>query len=198
MEPLVAVALALALGFVLGAGFGTLRALRSMARYRGQSASIARFLPDTRPNRSAADALAGRVRILMGGVMYELPVLPRGASRAWLAELDAKWGALPGMLQATEDNVDEAVRLLGEHTDAMLDALLAYDQTAILPPRADLDAACTDAEILQATVECWLAANPLAASIVAAMGSETPGTSPEPPSSVPTLTAGVPSTSSGS
>ena len=198
MDPLFAVVLALALGFVLGAGFGANRALRSLRRYRGHSATMARFLPAALPHRTAADALAGRVRLLLGSTEYELPVLSRGASRKWLAEMDAKWGALPGMLEATSDNVDEAVRVLREHTDQMLDALLAYDQSGVLPPRSELDDATTDAEILQATVECWLAANPLAASIVGAMESGTDGTSPVPQSSVPTPTAGVPTTSMGS
>ena len=131
MDPLFAVVLALALGFVLGAGFGAVRAFRALGRYRGQAATMARFLPAAIPHRTAADALAGRVRVLLGGVEYTLPVLSRGASRKWLAELDAKWGALPGMLEATADNVDEAVRVLREHTDTMLAALIRSEERRV-------------------------------------------------------------------
>jgi hypothetical protein len=193
---MIAVALALVLGFILGVGAGATRAMAIARATRGSSASMARFLPDAMPHRTVADVLAGRVRVKLGGTEYPIPVLARGASRRWLAELDAKWGALPAMLERAGDDVDAGVRLLVQHTDLMLDALLAYDQSGILPPRAELDAGSTDAEILQAIVECWLAANPLAASIVGAMENETNGTLPGLPSSVPTPTAGVPPISS--
>jgi hypothetical protein len=196
MDNLVMAALALALGFVLGASLGARRALAAIERYRGSSATIARFLPSAMPHRTAQDALAGRVRVLLGGTEYAIPVLSRAASREWLKALDAKWGALPGILEAAGDDVDQSVAMLLQHTDAMLDSLLAYDKSGVLPPRDQLDAVCTDAEILQATVECWLAANPLAASIVGAMERETAGTSLGLQSSVPTPTAGVPPISS--
>jgi hypothetical protein len=198
MDNIVVAALALALGLVLGAGLGARRTLLMLERYRGSSASIARFLPSAMPHRTAQDALAGRVRVLLAGTEHAIPVLTRAASREWLRELDAKWGALPGILEAAGDDVDRSVAMLLQHTDAMLDSLIAYDRSGVLPPRDELDSDATDAEILQATVECWLAANPLAASIVGAMENETNGTSPVPPSSALTHTAGVPTTSSTS
>ncbi len=185
-------------GFLLGAGLGQLRAARRQAARRaaaGAASGLARFLPAAAPTRSAADILAGRIRILLGGALYELPVLPRAASRRWLEALDERWAQLPGLLDAAGNDTPAILRLLVAQTDAMYEALYEYDQSGALPERAVLEEVATDAEVLRAVMEVWLAANPLAATL-ADVGAATDGTSPELPSSPPSPTAGVPMTSS--
>ena len=197
MTELIVAALALALGFVLGAGLGARRAILAYRRNRGASESLVRFLPDAMPHRTAGDVLAGRVRLLFGGTEYALPVPSMKASDAWLAELDAQWASLPGALKIAGDDVDAAVNLLQAHTNDMLDAVIAFDRMGVLPSRDELRETATYAEILHAVTECWLAANPLAASIVGAIETETSGTSPVLPSMSPAPTAGAPTSPSG-
>lgn len=91
------VVLALALGLTLGVGLGAAYATRIAAIRRaalGTHTQLARIWPETMPDRSAADMLAGLIRIHLGGETYELPVLPRGASRRWLQSLDQRFADL--------------------------------------------------------------------------------------------------------
>jgi len=181
-------------GLVIGLGLGALRILRIMRARQaafGAAAGLARFLPAATPTRSAEDILAGRVRVLLGGVVYELPVLARGASRAWRERLDERFARLGSLLEAAADDASQVLTLLLAETDAMLDMLVAYDQTGVLPDRDALDAIASDAEILRSVIEVWRAANPLAATLLDEP-TETPtsGTSSEPPSGRRRRTAG--------
>lgn len=195
MTELVLVALALALGFLAGLGVGAMRALRLAARQRavlGASAGIARLWPETMPERSAADILAGRIRVALGGVAYDLPVLPRGASRRWLESLDTSYAALGAALDEAGDDTPRILTLLASHQDAMLGMLYTYDETGALPERALVEEYATDAEILRAVIEVWRAANPLAATLAeTTSASGTNGSSPESPSTPPSPTDGT-------
>lgn len=188
-----AVALALVLGFMLGLGVGALRAFRIAAVRRSQagtSAALARIWPDTIPTRSASDILAGRIVVVLGGTAYELPVLPRRRSREWLADLDAQWAGLASALEASD--VPGILALLSAETDRLYSALFSYAPT-ILPDPGDIDDYATDAEVLRAVLEVWAALHPLAVTLASAAAdvTTTAGTPSVPPSSQPSPTAGL-------
>jgi hypothetical protein len=197
MDVLVA-ALALALGFVLGTGVGAGRAYRLAVARRAAAGSIAGFArlwPETMPERSAADILAGRIHVVLGNVPYDLPVLARGASRQWLESLDTQYQALGAALDEAGNDTPQILALLASQQAALLDMLLSYDETGVLPERAHLDEYATDAEILRAVIEVWRAANPLAATLAGTTDEGTSGIEPEPSSTPPTPTAGALTTS---
>lgn len=192
----VTVLLALGLGLLLGAWAGATYGLRLANRRRaalGAHAQLARLWPTELPGRSATDILAGVIRVVLGGRTYELPVLPRAASRRWLESLDARFATLATDLEtAGNDTPAIMVRLVAE-ADGLYAMLLAYDGAGagVLPSREDIDETATDTEILRAVLEVWRAVHPLAAT-VAQMSDEspTPTPSPTPPTSRPRRTAG--------
>jgi hypothetical protein len=193
IDPL-AILLALGLGLLVGAWAGSSYGLRLADRRRraiGAHAQLARLWPEELPARSATDVLAGVVRVSLGGRVFEIPVLPRGASRRWLESLDARFASLANDLeQAGSDTPAIMVRLVAE-ADGLYEMLLAYDRAgaSVLPDRADIDEVATDTEILRAVLEVWRAVNPLAAT-VAQMSDETPTVSLSPPSTPRRRTAG--------
>lgn len=198
MDLVIVAGLALALGFVLGLLAGARRAFNLIASgrsLRSTSARIARLMPETVPTRTAADILAGRVQVVLGGTTHALPVLARGPSRRWLEQLDARFATLAGGLSEAGNDTPAILQLLVGEQDALYDMLLSYDQSGVLPPRAEIEETATDAQILHAVLEVWRAAHPLVASAVAGAASPTSGPWPEPSSSPPPPTAGASLTS---
>lgn len=187
--------LALALGFLAGLSVGALRARRQRRATTGASVGFARLWPDKLPSRSATDILAGRVRVLLGGKVYDLPVLPRAASRRWLEGLDARFAALGGELEAAGNDTPRILTLLSTQTEALYELLRSYDQSNVLPPREEIDEVASDTQILRAVLEVWRAANPLAAALAERSEPSTSGTSPEPPITSRPPTDGAPITS---
>jgi len=193
---LVSIALALALGLLVGLRVGAGRALRLEQERRamlGAHAQLARLWPAELPGRSAADILAGVIRVVLGGRTFELPVLPRKASRAWIESLDARFATLAAELeQAGNDTPTIMARLVAE-ADGLYDLLLAYDKAgaSVLPPRDLIDEVATDTEILRAVLEVWRAVNPLAATLAEGTEPATGGTSLAQPTSPLPLTAGA-------
>lgn len=193
-----AVILALALGFLVGLVVGARRAFTLMLSGRSirtTNARISRFMPSTMPTRSAADILAGRVRVILGATTHDLPVLARGPSRRWLEQLDLRFAALANSLESAGNDAPGIMNLLVAETDAMYDMLLSYDQGGVLPSRDEIDETATDAQILHAVLEVWRAVHPLVASVTEG-ASPTAGPSSVPPSSPPRNTGGLPDTSS--
>lgn len=198
MEVAIVLALALALGFVLGLAVGARRAFNlvlSGRSMRTTSAGIARFLPDAMPTRSSADILAGRVRVYLGGTVFDLPVLARGPAKRWLERLDARFAALALSLDAAGTDTPQILSLLVSETDALYDMLLSFDEGHVLPSRDEIDETATDAQILHAVLEVWRAVHPLVVNLSAGQ-NPTSGPSAEPVSSPPRPTGGVPTTSS--
>jgi hypothetical protein len=198
MELVIVAALALALGILLGTGIGAALAARAEARRREQlrtTSAFARLWPETLPERSASDIIAGRIHVVLAGVPYDLPVLPRGASRAWLETLDTSFVDLGAALEAAGDDTPAILQAIFAQQQSLLDMLLSYDQTGVLPPREHLDEFATDVELFRALMEVWRAANPLADILAGTPDEATDGTSPGSPSSPPTPTAGTLDTS---
>lgn len=188
-------ALALALGFVLGLGVGAARAFRLAAqrrRIQGLNARMAHLWPESLPTRSATDIMAGRVRVYLGGAVYDLPVLPRRASREWLEGLDERFHALGAALDAAGDDTPRILSMLAAHTESLVEMLRSYDTSGVLPDPDIIDTHATDAEILRALIEVWRAAHPLAATLAGTAETRTSGTSSESPTSSPSNTAGTP------
>ncbi len=183
----------LVVGLFMGLAIGAARAFTLSNRQRavaGMNARMGRFWPETLPARSASDILAGRITVVLGNELFELPVLPRGASRRWLQSLDMRFAILANDLETAGDDTPMILNRLLSETDGMYEMLRSYDQTDVLPPRERIDEFVTDVEILRAVLEVWRAANPLAATLTGTTGSETTGTSPDLPSSPPQPTDG--------
>src|SRR5689334_20863211 len=104
---------------------------------RTVSARLAEFMPVAPPQRTADDILAGRVRIVLGHIAYDLPVLPRAAARRWKESLDLRFATLAARLE--EADTTEIMATLVEETDTMYDFLLSYDQSHILPSKDVVD-----------------------------------------------------------
>jgi hypothetical protein len=197
MQDIVGYAFALALGLVVGLGVGAARAFAIAERRRhvaGLNARMARFWPAELPARSATDILAGRVRVVLGGSTYDLPILPRAASRRWIEQMDLRFATLGDDLEAAGDDVPEIMNRLLAETDGLYELLRSYDQAGALPPADQVDEFATDTEILRAVLEVWRAANPLAATLAQSTTTSEPS---EEPSSSQRPTAGIPSTSRG-
>lgn len=200
MESVLIAGFALAFGVLAGFWAGATRAIRIERARRaalGTHAQLARLWPAELPQRSAADILAGVIRVSLGGTWYELPVLPRAASRAWLGSLDARFASLAADLEAAGNDAPLILSRLVAESDGLYEMLLSYDQADVLPPKADIDAIATDVEILRAVLEVWRAVNPLAVTIAEGTSPSPSGTSPEPSTTPPSGTAGALSTSSG-
>jgi hypothetical protein len=199
MPDLVATLGLVALGFLLGSGAAGLWFARIITHRRavaGMSGALARFWPETLPQRSAADILAGRIRVYLDGIEYQLPVLPRGATKRWLEWLDIHWAELADQIEAAADDTPRILELLTAHEDALWEILRRYDQTHVLPDDEEVG---TGPELLRGVLEVWRAAHPLAAMALEAMErNQTNGTSPEQPSDSPQPTAGALNTSSSS
>lgn len=132
------------------------------------------------PERSAQDILAGEVRIKLGrrrgGAIvldsvctYLLPVLAIAPNRKWKAGLEDGLLSMLGVIEEAGDDFAGIMAAFKTATPQMLDALYAYDQAGLLPPREELEEYATDAEVLRATLEVWSAANPFAEVALSAM-----------------------------
>jgi hypothetical protein len=198
MDYVLVAALALSLGLVLGFGAGAVRALRIEARRRaaaGASGVLAQVWGEGAPRRSPADVWAGRIRIVLGGIEYILPVAPRKVAREWLASLDGSFAATAALIEAKE--VPDALRALAGQTDTLYDLLADYAARVgiTLPERdSELDFA-SDTEILRATVEVWAALHPLAVALATSETGPTSGPSAVSTTSSPPSTGGVANTS---
>ena len=194
----IALTLALVLGIFLGSALVGLRFARLERARRavfGASAGIARLGLEALPARSAADILSGRITIVLGGVPYVINVLPRRASKEWLAQLDGSFVNLANALDASADNVPQILSFLTSQTDFMLSMLRAYDVDNRLPDDEYVEQYATDGEILAAMVEVWRAANPLAAIGAEAAAETMAGTNSAQPNSLPVNTGGEPTIS---
>jgi hypothetical protein len=204
---IVSLLFALALGVLIGAGIGVRSGLRLAERRRATSsahAQLARLWPGQLPQRSAADILAGVIRVSLGGLTYTLPVLSRKAAREWLESLDRRFAALAVDLEKAGNDTPTILTRLISEASGLLDMLYQYDVAAggILPPRTDLEDNATDTEILRAVLEVWRAVNPLADTLVE-MGEQeavppTDGTRLAQLTTPPRPTGGDPTTSTTS
>ena len=136
------------------------------------------------PPRSVEDILAERVRLIIGGEVYDLPVLTIEQNRAWKERMDRELGMLFAAV-SLEDDTDAILALFDGSEEAFMALLLSYDVHDVLPDRATIEAGLTPLGLIRAVLEVWRAARPLAD--IALLGMEAQGTpangSPPPTSS---------------
>lgn len=134
--------------------------------------------------RSAEDIFAERVRVTLCGREFVMPVLPMGPEETWKAALDTSLD--PALAQIADTNdLGTAVELLERYPQQLVDALVAYDRSGVLPPREEIIAGTTKLGILRAVLEVRQAANPLAAIGLAMMMAGRPDSGSSPRSSSP-------------
>lgn len=190
--------LSFVLGMVLATGFWGVRYTRLERARRanlGAAAGIARIGLEALPVRSVADILSGRIQIVLGGIPYIMQVLPRRASREWIAKLDQRFAEVTMALDRAENDAPKILALLTAHTDYMIQMLREYDVEGVLPNDEFIETYATDGEILAGMVEVWRAANPLAAIGAEAAAETMAGTDSASLNSWPESTGGPLSTS---
>jgi hypothetical protein len=143
-------------------------------------------ITDLLPARSVEDILAERVRLAVGGREFILPSLNLDDTDDWLNQIN---GEVAGLLASVNDDADLGSLLvqLQARQDGLLDLLIAYDKTNVLPERDQLRKGLTPLGHIKAVLEVWRAANPLVD--IALSGLSTSGlatiASPKPTSSPP-------------
>ena len=142
--------------------------------------------------RPAGDILSRSVRITLDGIEYVLPVLRIAGNRRWKAQLDAATVGLVDSLEGSGDDVGAILALLASQTDTLLDLLISYDTTGVLPSREAIEETAYEDELLLAVRGVWRAANPLVAIGIEESPIPAPPTngSLPPTSTSPTPTAG--------
>jgi hypothetical protein len=126
------------------------------------------------PSRSVEDILAGRLSVSLGGTTYVLPELAMEATDEWAQSIDER---LRGLLSLI-DNMGEGSGMLDLFTaaagfqDDMLDTLIAFDTTSVLPSRAEIRKLATHTQLMFALMGVWASTkSPLAATVVAVLRS---------------------------
>lgn len=137
--------------------------------------------PPEFPARSAEDIFAERIRVELGPREYVLPVLPWAQEDTWRASFDATFSVVLAQVSASSD-ITEIVGMLGAFPDQMLDALVAYDTSGVLPDRAGIKAVATKMQVFRAVMGVAQATNPLVGIGLATLS---PARSPAPSSPRP-------------
>ncbi len=121
------------------------------------------------PERAIEDIIAERVRLTIGGEEYVLPAKVVEDNEAWLAGLNADFRGLMGALANAENDTSALVGLLTRDPNWLIDHLLSYDHTGVLPDRETIRKSLTPIKLLMAVAEVWRAANPLVDITLAAV-----------------------------
>jgi hypothetical protein len=125
------------------------------------------------PPRSVEDILAERVRLVVDGQTYDLPVLPIAENRAWKERMDLELGYL--LMKITTEDDNAAILNMFDGADAVWwELLTSYDATGVLPSRQEIERTETPMWLIRAVLEVWRAARPLADIALAGMESATP------------------------
>lgn len=126
--------------------------------------------------RPAGDILSRVVRVQLDGKSYELPVRSIKANREWKTNLNDRLAAMIGGLEASGDDYAALFGLIANQIDDLVDMLVSYDTSGILPSRDAILDIEPDAslDVLNAVREVWRAANPLVATTLAAIGTPIP------------------------
>ncbi len=128
--------------------------------------------------RTVEDVLAGRLRVTLGGEVYDLPVRSIASNRRWVESLDAEMGSLLSAINsAGEDYQAIAAALMGIGAEELLDLVIAYDETGVLPPKEVLEETTQPHEALRAVAGIRRVQNPLADAGLAAASSAIAGMS---------------------
>ncbi len=113
------------------------------------------------PPRSVEDILFERVRLMIGGKVYDLPALVIEDNEAWKTSVDETLRSLLDALDAADNDVTAIVGALTGEPERLLGLLRSYDKTGILPDDETLRKTMTPIGLFRAVLEVWRAANPL-------------------------------------
>lgn len=117
------------------------------------------------PERSVEDVLAGRLRMTLGGTVFDLPVLTIAQADTWREKLLAAFGDVMNRLES-EVNVAGIIAFLGTNTPTMLTLIHDYDRDAILPDDDYIRGHATEPEVLRGFVLILAASFPFIASAI--------------------------------
>ena len=137
------------------------------------------------PERTVEDVLVGRLRVTLGGEVYDLPVRSIASNRRWVESLDTELiGLLVAVSAADDDYRAIASALMGIGAEELLGLVIAYDETHVLPPKEELEETVKPHEVLAAVMGIRRVQNPLAdAGLAAALSAIAGMPSPEPTNS---------------
>jgi hypothetical protein len=144
------------------------------------------------PPRSIEDILFERVRLVIGGEVYDLPALVIEDNERWKAQLETDLTGLLSSLDEAGDDITAIVAALTGEPDRLINLLTSYDTTGVLPDVETLRKKMTPVGLFRAVLEVWRAANPLVDIGLAgfAMTGAPPSEPPTPMSSPPRNGAG--------
>jgi len=138
------------------------------------------------PERTVEDVLGGRLRVTLGGEVYDLPVRSIASNRRWVESLDAELGGLLVAVSAAGNDYQAiASAMMGIGAEELLGLVIAYDETGVLPPREHLEEIARPHEVLRAVAGIRRVQNPLADAGLAAASSAIAGMSSPAPTSSP-------------
>jgi len=134
------------------------------------------------PARSIEDILLERVRLVIGGQVYDLPALVIDDNERWKESLQTELTTLLNALDNADNDVSAIVSALTGEPDKLLGLLRSYDKTGVLPDDATMRANLTPIQLFRAVLEVWRAANPLVdiGMLGVAMTTVIPSTSESP------------------
>jgi hypothetical protein len=113
------------------------------------------------PPRSIEDILFERVRLVIGGEVYDLPALVIEENEKWKAQLDTELMSILTQVNDAGDDVSQLVAALTGEPERLLRLLRSYDQTNVLPDDDVLRKSMTPMLLVRSVLEVWRAANPL-------------------------------------
>jgi hypothetical protein len=111
--------------------------------------------------RSVEDVLARRIRLVIDGEVFTLPVLPIRENRVWTDRLDGEISRIFGHVESAGDDVNAVFAALSAAPGRFMEMLELYDLHRILPPRERIESVWTEIDLLMACLEVWRAAHPL-------------------------------------
>lgn len=137
------------------------------------------------PQRAIEDVLAGRLPVVLGGEVYHLPVRSIASNRRWVESLTVEMSEMLRAIAASgDDQTALATALMRVGAEQLLDLVLAYDDTEVLPPKEALEEEVKPHEVLAAVIAIRRVQNPLADAGLAAAANAIAGTSSQEPTSL--------------
>jgi hypothetical protein len=116
-------------------------------------------LPFPVPERSDVEIVSGRLALVLGGQVRDLPVLPIARERVWTekftAAIDAQLAAVGSL-----ESVGAVATSLARATDTLIDLLVAYDEGNVLGGREWIESNATSGEVYEAFKQVTAAAFP--------------------------------------
>lgn len=111
--------------------------------------------------RSVEDVLGRRIRLVIDGEEFVLPVLAIRENRVWTDRLDGEVVRVLAAIDDAGDDIGAVLAALSKAPGRFMNLLLTYDLHGILPSRERIEAVWTEVDLLMACLEVWRAAHPL-------------------------------------